>query len=68
MLVKMVRWMMSRADVGADGKKRLRDVQGEACKAPWDGVRRGGLVGKGGEKEDHSQNCHACGRMGFSWA
>ena len=37
-LVEMVRW--SRREDG------LRDVQGEACKAPWDGLRRGGLVEK----------------------
>ena len=45
-LVEMVGWMMSRADVGADGEDGLREVQGEACKASWDGVRRGGLVEK----------------------
>ena len=46
--LEMFGWMMSRADVGADGE-----------------TGRGG--GKGGEKEDHSENCHACGRMGSSW-
>ena len=60
--------MLGWTDVGADGKTGYEWRNGEACKAPWNGVRRGGLVEKGGEKEDYSEICHACGRMGFSWA
>ena len=34
------------ADVGADREDGLREVQWEACKAFWDGIRRGSLVEK----------------------
>ena len=45
-LVETVGWRMSRADVGADREDDFREVQGEACKAQWGGVWRGGLVEK----------------------
>ena len=64
-LVEMVGWMMSRADVGADGMTGYERCKGRRARLP--GMERRSC-GKGGEKADHEGNCYACGRMEFSSA
>ena len=56
-LVEMVGWLVSRAEVGADGKTGYERSKGKIakipgmefgeavlCEDPWNGVRRGGAL------------------------